>query len=68
MPLIAESPKVTFLRVVNRTPNSLSLSWAVDQHTTSHHSPHYELMYRIKVCEKITVFAKFVCLLLHMGL
>ncbi|KAB5584046.1 hypothetical protein PHYPO_G00102890 [Pangasianodon hypophthalmus] len=43
-----EPPKVTFLRVVDRTPSSLSLSWAVDQHTTSHHSPHYELMYRMK--------------------
>ncbi|XP_060724140.1 ephrin type-A receptor 2a [Tachysurus vachellii] len=43
-----EPAKVTFLRVVDRTPSSLTLSWAVDQHTASHHSPQYELMYRIK--------------------
>ncbi|XP_066519934.1 ephrin type-A receptor 2a isoform X2 [Hoplias malabaricus] len=41
-------PKVTFLRVVDRTPTTLTLSWAVDQRTVSHPSPLYELMYRIK--------------------
>ncbi|KAL7833053.1 hypothetical protein SRHO_G00300710 [Serrasalmus rhombeus] len=43
-----DPPKVTFLRVVDRTSTSLSLSWAVDHRTSSLHPPHYELMYRMK--------------------
>ncbi|XP_026866701.2 ephrin type-A receptor 2a isoform X2 [Electrophorus electricus] len=43
-----DPPKVTFLRVMDRTPTSLSLSWAVDHRMLLHHTPLYELMYRIK--------------------
>ncbi|KAG9276992.1 ephrin type-A receptor 2-like [Astyanax mexicanus] len=43
-----DPPKVKFLRVVDRTPSSLSLSWAVDHRTLSRQPPHFELMYRMK--------------------
>uniref|UniRef100_A0AAR2LA40 receptor protein-tyrosine kinase n=1 Tax=Pygocentrus nattereri TaxID=42514 RepID=A0AAR2LA40_PYGNA len=50
-----DPPKVTFLRVVDRTSTSLSLSWAVDHRTSSLHPPHYELMYRMKDFTTYTV-------------
>lgn len=43
-----DGPKVLYLRVEDRTTNSLTLSWVVDHHLQNHLSPRYELMYRKK--------------------
>uniref|UniRef100_A0A8C7CJH3 receptor protein-tyrosine kinase n=2 Tax=Oncorhynchus kisutch TaxID=8019 RepID=A0A8C7CJH3_ONCKI len=43
-----DPPKVTSIRLEERSPTSLSLSWALSSRTPSHITHRYELMYRRK--------------------
>ncbi|XP_044203672.1 ephrin type-A receptor 2a [Thunnus albacares] len=43
-----DPPKVTFIQLDDRSPTSLSLSWAVSRRPPAHINHRYELMYRRK--------------------
>nr|XP_057932611.1 ephrin type-A receptor 2a isoform X2 [Doryrhamphus excisus] len=43
-----DPPKVTLIHLDDRSPNSLSLSWALSRRPPAHISHRYELMYRRK--------------------
>lgn len=45
----ADPPKVTLIHLDDRSPTSLTLSWALSRRPPAHISHRYELMYRRKV-------------------
>ncbi|XP_030634662.1 ephrin type-A receptor 2a [Chanos chanos] len=60
-----DPPKVTSLRLEERSTTSLSLSWEVDRRLLPSYSPRYELMYRKKEAQGELDITTYVVLVLE---
>ncbi|KAM6980707.1 ephrin type-A receptor 2a [Aplochiton taeniatus] len=60
-----DAPKVTSIHLVERSPTSLSLSWALSRRSPAHINHRYELMYRRKENDGDRDFTTYTVLVLE---